>query len=147
CSGGGMRRTIVVAGGGTGGHVYPVLEVIRQLHALDAELRFAYIGQRHGIEGELLAKASLPTPVPFHGIVADKLRRPLELRTPLLPFTIVAGTAQAYGMLQRLKPVAVFCKGGYVGVPVAIAAWLLRSPIVLHETDSVMGLANRIIAP
>lgn len=140
-------RTVVVAGGGTGGHVYPVLEVIRELHAIDPELKFFYIGQRRGIEAEILAKAKLPVRVPFHGITTDKLRRYMDVRTLLLPFSIMAGVIQSFGILQTVRPIAVFCKGGYVGVPVAVAAWLLRIPIVLHETDSVMGLANRMIAP
>lgn len=142
-----QARTIVVAGGGTGGHVYPVLAVVSELHKLDPTLQFLYIGQHGGIEATIVSQAKLSVPLPFQGISADKLRRYWDIRTFLLPFSIGAGVVQALGILGRVRPLAVLCKGGYVGVPVALAAWLLRIPIVLHETDSVMGLANRIIAP
>ena len=140
-------RTIVVAGGGSGGHVYPVLEIIRQLHELDPALLFVYIGQRGGSESEIVASASLPVKIVFHGITAEKLRRYWDIRTLKLPWAILTGTWQALRILEQARPVSVLCKGGYVGVPVAIAAWILRIPIVLHETDAIMGLANRMIAP
>ncbi|MBI4032598.1 UDP-N-acetylglucosamine--N-acetylmuramyl-(pentapeptide) pyrophosphoryl-undecaprenol N-acetylglucosamine transferase [Candidatus Berkelbacteria bacterium] len=140
-------RTIVVAGGGTAGHVYPVFEIVRALWAIDPALEIAYIGDARGPERELLQQAQLAKPVAFYGITADKLRRYWDWRIFLLPFAVCAGTIQALSHLLALQPVAVLCKGGYVGVPVAIAAWLLRIPIVLHETDMVMGLANRMIAP
>lgn len=143
----GKTRTIVVAGGGTSGHVYPVFDVIRALYTLDSTLRFAFIGEGRGPERELVATAQLPVALPFYGITADKFRRYWDWRIMLLPFAVATGTIQALNHLLSIRPAAVLCKGGYVGVPVAIAAWLLRIPIVLHETDIVMGLANRMIAP
>lgn len=140
-------RLIVVTGGGSGGHVYPALEVIRALYDLDPTLRFAYIGQRGGVERQIVRAAELPTEVPFYGIAAEKLRRYWDWRSLAIPFAVIGGTVESMQQLLRLRPSAVLCKGGYVGVPVAIAAWLLRIPIVLHETDAAMGLANRLIAP
>lgn len=141
------RRTIVVAGGGTSGHVYPVFEVVRQLHSLDPALQFAFLGDSRGPERGLVVGAKLPVALPFYGITTDKLRRYWDWRVLVLPFAVMGGMLQALGHLLHIRPVAVFCKGGYVGVPVAMAAWILRIPIVLHETDMVMGLANRLIAP
>lgn len=140
-------RTIVITGGGSGGHVYPALEVVRALHDLDSTLHFAYIGQRNGVERQIISGATLPVPVRFYGIMADKLRRYWDVRSLWLPFTVLGGAFEALQLLLKLKPAAIFCKGGYVSVPVALAAWVLRIPIVLHETDAAMGLANRLIAP
>lgn len=140
-------RLIVVTGGGSGGHVQPALVVIRALHDLDPTLRFTYIGQRGGVERQMVQSAELPVPVTFYSITSDKLRRYWDWRSLALPFVVLGGTFEALQLLIRLRPTAVFCKGGYVGVPVTLAAWLLRIPIVLHETDAAMGLANRLIAP
>jgi len=95
----------------------------------------------------MLQTAELPMPVAFYGIGSEKLRRYWDWRSLTLPFVVVGGVVEACQLLLALRPAAVFCKGGYVGVPVTIAAWLLRIPIVLHETDAAMGLANRLIAP
>ncbi|MBI2589985.1 undecaprenyldiphospho-muramoylpentapeptide beta-N-acetylglucosaminyltransferase [Candidatus Berkelbacteria bacterium] len=138
-----MKRMIVLAGGGTAGHVYPVLEVIQALRNLDPLLDFAYIGNQTGPESQLVRAEQ----VPFYGIPAEKLRRYWDWRTFLLPFRIFKGTVEAFGLLRMLKAQAVFCKGGYVCVPVALAARFLRIPIILHETDSIMGLSNRLVAP
>ncbi|MEK7184300.1 MAG: UDP-N-acetylglucosamine--N-acetylmuramyl-(pentapeptide) pyrophosphoryl-undecaprenol N-acetylglucosamine transferase, partial [Patescibacteria group bacterium] len=80
-------------------------------------------------------------------ITAEKLRRYWSFQTIILPIAILRGTFEALDALRRLQPAVVFCKGGYVCLPVALAAWWLRIPIVLHETDASMGLANRLIAP
>ncbi|MGI6103279.1 MAG: undecaprenyldiphospho-muramoylpentapeptide beta-N-acetylglucosaminyltransferase [Patescibacteria group bacterium] len=136
-------RTIVVAGGGTGGHVYPVLAVIDALRSEDPTLRFVYIGQIGGPEHTLVARANIP----FVGIHAEKLRRYWDLRTLFLPVRILQGIVEAWQQLGQIRPAVVFLKGGYVILPVAIAAWLRGIPIVLHETDATMGLANRLVAP
>lgn len=141
------NRLIAVAGGGSSGHVYPVLEVVRVLHDLDPTLRFAYLGQRNGVERSIIQSAELPAALPFYAVTAEKLRRYWDVRTAWLPFALLGGSLEAFQLLLRLRPAAVFCKGGYVGVPVALAAWVLGIPIVLHETDAAMGLANRLIAP
>lgn len=144
-----MRQhpAIVVAGGGTAGHVYPTLAVVRELWALQPELTIAYIGQSGGKERAIIDSISLPKSLEVIEITAEKLRRYWSFRTVILPIAILRGTLEALDALRRLKPAAVFCKGGYVCIPVAFAAWWLKIPIVLHETDASMGLANRVIAP
>lgn len=151
------KRTIVLVGGGTGGHVLPVLEVAQALLDADPSVHLVYIGQIGGPERELVETTTLyrrherekveEIKLRFIGIAAEKLRRYWHWRIFVLPFAVLAGAVQAFAHLRELRPVAVFCKGGYVEVPVAVSAWLLRIPIVLHETDINMGLANRLIAP
>ncbi len=84
--------------------------------------------------------------IPFKGIFSGKLRRYFAWQTFLAPFLVLAGFFQAFYWLVRFWPHAVFSKGGYVGLPVALAAWILRRPLILHESDAVMGLANRFTA-
>lgn len=136
-------KTIVVAGGGTGGHVYPVLAVIDALQKEDSTLKFVYIGQIGGPEHKLVSRARIP----FFGIHTDKLRRYFDLRTLLLPVRVLQGVVESWWQLGLIRPAAVFLKGGYIILPVALAAWLRGIPIVLHETDATMGLANRLVAP
>lgn len=84
--------------------------------------------------------------IPFKSIYTGKLRRYFSWQNFVDPFLIVLGFFQSLWIVIRFWPTAVFVKGGFVSVPVAMAAFLLRRPIVLHESDSVMGLSNRIIS-
>ncbi len=131
------QLNIVIVGGGTGGHITPALavaEVLRAKHHL------SFIGSLGGPEAELIQSAKLP----FYPIRAGKLRRYWSWQnfTDLLKTGI--GFFQARTILARLKPDVVFAKGGYVSVPVVYAAAFLEIPIVAHESDVVMGLANRL---
>lgn len=87
-----------------------------------------------------------PSGIPFASIFTGKLRRYFDWRNFTDPFLAVAGFFQSLWILIRFWPHAVFAKGGFVSLPVALAAFLLRRPIVLHESDAVMGLSNRIVA-
>ncbi len=130
---------IVIAGGGTGGHITPSLAVA---HALPKDAEIHFIGENGGMEAQLVADAGYS----FHGIVAGKLRRYADMRNLTDGFRIITGFFQALTLLKELKPHVVFSKGGYVAVPVAYAANWLGIPVVTHESDAVMGLANRLIA-
>jgi len=136
-----MEKTIVLTGGGTAGHVTPNLAVIPKLEAMG--YRIEYIGTKNGMERGIIENAG----VPYHIISAGKLRRYFSLRNFIDPFKIVAGIAAAYCILRKIKPVAVFSKGGFVSVPVVLAAKRLGIRVVLHESDCTPGLANRICIP
>lgn len=84
--------------------------------------------------------------IPFYGIFTGKLRRYFDWRNFIAPFFVFVGFFQALYLLIRFWPDAVFVKGGFVSLPVALAAFILRRPLILHESDSLMGLANRITA-
>ena len=101
------NRLIVVSGGGSSGHVYPVLEVVRALHDLDETLRFVYIGQRNGVERSILQSADLPVVVRVYGITAETLRRYWDWRSIWLPFAVIGGAFEAVQLLIRLRPAAV----------------------------------------
>ena len=143
-----MKRSlcIVLTGGGTIGHVAPVLAVVDALRSIaqrrHLSIELHYIGRRKGTEQTLIEKAGLP----FIGISAGKLRRYVDLQNLIDPFRVMVGFFEAIGVLIRLRPDVLFAKGGYVSLPVVIAASFLRIPIVAHETDSILGLANRFAA-
>ena len=134
------KKTIVFTGGGTAGHVTPNLALIE---AYGDTAKIHYIGMKNSIEQELVGQHNLP----FHPIAAGKLRRYMTFRHILEPFKLIKGLCQAWFLLNKLKPDLVFSKGGFVAVPVVIAAWLQRIPVIAHESDITPGLANRICLP
>lgn len=132
---------IAVTGGGTGGHIFPILAVIEELRRI-GEKGIVWIGHRGGSEEEWAKRLN----VPFYGIYTGKLRRYFSLKNLLDLLHVVLGTFQALFILKKLKPAVLFSKGGFVSVPPAVAAWILGIPIVSHESDISPGLATRFIA-
>lgn len=128
---------ILVTGGGTGGHLIPALAVSAALKRRGAEV--LVVGSRRAEDRELAEGAGFA----FRAITAGKFRRYAALSTVLEPFRVVAGLFQSIGIISRFKPRIVFAKGGFVSLPVIWAARLRRIPVVIHESDTVPGLANR----
>lgn len=135
-----MKR-IVLTGGGTAGHVMPNLALIPELRRRGWEIH--YIGSKKGMEEKLV----LETGIPYHPISTGKLRRYLALKNLSDPFRVLAGLSQAFMLLKKIKPRLVFAKGGFVSVPVVVAARLHKIPVILHESDLTPGLANRLSLP
>ncbi|MEX2445437.1 MAG: undecaprenyldiphospho-muramoylpentapeptide beta-N-acetylglucosaminyltransferase [Alkalispirochaeta sp.] len=133
---------IVFTGGGTGGHVYPGLAVYYALPPARQSL-VAWIGSHRGVERRIVGGAGIP----YYSVPAGKLRRYFDLENVLDVFRVPAGVCAAYRLLRRLGTEIVFSKGGYVAVPVVTAAYLLRIPVIIHESDADPGLATRITAP
>ncbi len=131
-------KKIVMTGGGTAGHVNPNLALIPDLKALQYEV--VYIGSKNGIEKEIISK----TDIPYLEISTGKLRRYFDLKNFSDPFRVMGGFFQALAILRKEKPTLVFSKGGFVSVPVVMAASLLRIPVLSHESDITPGLANKI---
>lgn len=131
---------IVLTGGGTAGHVMPHIAMIPAYKRHGWEL--SYIGS-NGIEKSLIQKEGIP----YHTIQTGKLRRYMSMQNFTDLFRIVWGFVQSFRFLRQIKPDIVFSKGGFVSVPVAYAAWMLRIPVVSHESDLTPGLANKLIAP
>jgi UDP-N-acetylglucosamine--N-acetylmuramyl-(pentapeptide) pyrophosphoryl-undecaprenol N-acetylglucosamine transferase len=142
--------TLVVAGGGTGGHTYPALTAIdaahRQLAAQGVTLRPVWIGTAAGLEAPIAAEHGIT----FHAVTTGKFRRTRDLasiRRNLADIVRVPiGVIQAIGAVARARPDAVLTTGGYAAVPTGTAAWLLRRPLIVHEQITTLGLANRLLA-
>src|SRR5690606_9806044 len=132
--------TVCLTGGGTAGHVTPHFALLPEIKRRG--WRVFYVGSK-GFEKPLVEAEGLE----FHAIAAGKLRRYFSLQNALDLFKVEFGTMQAFWILARKRPDAVFSKGGFVAVPVAVAAWALRIPVVSHESDLTPGLANKLIAP
>ena len=130
---------VLITGGGTAGHVFPALSVVDALRA-SGDVEVLFVGGRGGIEGELVAKEGIP----FRSISVGKWRRYPDVRNLLDPFKVGAGTIESLGAIASFRPDVVFAKGGYVTVPVVLAAKSRRLPIVTHESDLVMGVSNRL---
>ncbi|MFV0529166.1 MAG: undecaprenyldiphospho-muramoylpentapeptide beta-N-acetylglucosaminyltransferase [Lachnospiraceae bacterium] len=131
-------KHILLTGGGTAGHVTPNIALIPQLTALGYQI--SYIGSTDGIERKLIEEQGIP----YYGISSGKLRRYFNLKNLSDPFRVLKGYAQARKLIRSLAPDIVFSKGGYVTVPVVIAAHQKKVPVILHESDMTPGLANRL---
>ena len=147
----------MLSGGGTGGHITPILAVAHELKQQDPSVRIVYIGERNGKFAELLHDNRDIEEVRtifagkfrrFHG--ESWLKRLFDVRTNLLNirdlFLFAAGFIQSIWLIKRLKPDIVFLKGGFVGVPVGLSSALWHTPFVTHDSDALPGLANRIVA-
>ncbi len=130
-----------MVGGGSAGHVLPAVPVIEALERDGVEVSF--VGTTIGLEARLIE----PLGVAYHGIASGKLRRYWSWRNVTDVGRVLAGLFQSWRLLGRLRPDVVFSKGGFVSLPVVVAAWLRRIPVVAHESDRTLGLANRLAAP
>lgn len=134
-------KKIALTGGGTAGHITPNLALIPELKKRDFEV--IYIGSKNGMEKEIVTSRNIP----FFGVSADKLRRYHDVKNFLMPFNVVKGIADARKILKENNIDIVFSKGGFVAVPVVIAAASLGIPVISHEADFTPGLANKIAIP
>ncbi len=129
---------ILIAGGGTAGHVFPALAVARRLLDDGHEVRFA--GTATGQEADLVVSAGLP----FTAVEASPFVRAASFRAAMAPLVALRSVARARPLVAGAD--VVLGMGGYVSVPVALAAARARVPLVLHEQNAVPGLANRLLA-
>ena len=148
--------TIILTGGGTGGHITPVLAVASELKKLRPDARLVYVGQRGGVLLDLPAKH--PAIDAVYAVRAGKFRRykgegwrqVFDIRTQTLNIRdgvwVLIGIWQSYWLMRRLRPSVIFTRGGYVSVPVALGGKLCGVPYITHDSDSTPSLANRLIA-
>ncbi len=135
-----MSKTILVMAGGTGGHIFPALAVAHQLR--DAGWRVVWLGNPEGMEARL---------VPQHGfemvwVKFSALRGKGIVRKLLLPLNLLRGFWQGLKAIRQVKPDVVLGMGGYITFPGGMMAALTGVPLVLHEQNSVAGLANKVLA-
>ena len=134
-------KKIALTGGGTAGHITPNLALVPELKKRGFDV--IYIGSNSGMDKKIVEKRHIP----FFGITADKLRRYIDFKNVLMPFNVIKGIHEAKKILKENKVDIVFSKGGFVAVPVVIAASMLKIPVVSHEADFTPGLANKIAIP
>ena len=134
-------KHIVLTGGGTAGHVTPNIALIPKLK--EAGYKISYIGSYDGMERKLIEDLGIP----YYGISSGKLRRYFDPKNFSDPFRVVKGYFEAKKLLKKLKPNVVFSKGGFVSVPVVLAAKACKVPALIHESDMTPGLANKLCIP
>lgn len=149
--------TILLTGGGTGGHITPLLAVAYELKQLHPTCRIIYVGERGGKFTQLtdghhaIDETYTIYAGKFRRYYGDSwMRRLLDVKTNLLNirdmFFILIGTMQSLRLVARLNPDVILLKGGFVGVPVGMAAAIKHKPFLTHDSDAVRGLANRLVS-
>lgn len=134
-------KHIVLTGGGTAGHVTPNIALIPRLQELGYQI--SYIGSYNGIEKKLIEEMKIP----YYGISSGKLRRYFDVKNFTDPFRVLKGFSEARKLMKELSPDIVFSKGGFVTVPVVLAAKKCKIPAIIHESDMTPGLANKLCIP
>jgi UDP-N-acetylglucosamine--N-acetylmuramyl-(pentapeptide) pyrophosphoryl-undecaprenol N-acetylglucosamine transferase len=136
-----MSKRILLVGGGSGGHVFPLIAVAESLRKINPTIELMMLGS-----GIFLDRAAEAINLPHKKIQAGKIRRYFSLWTVLAPFQALIGFVQSLWILFWYMPDLIFTKGGYVSIMPALAAKLYFIPIYTHESDSIPGLANKFIA-
>ena len=134
-------KKIVMTGGGTAGHVTPNIALFPRLKEIGYDIH--YIGSYNGIEKGLIEDQGIK----YYGISSGKLRRYLDVKNLTDPAKVVKGYFEARKLLKKIKPDIVFSKGGFVAVPVVLAAKNCKIPVIIHESDITPGLANKLAIP
>jgi len=139
---------ILFTGGGSGGHIFPIIAVRQafkeesvKLPETEQEINFYYLGPDK-FAAENLEKEGIKTKF----ILSGKLRRYFSLKSPMDLIKVFFGIIQSFFYLFAWVPDVIFSKGGYGSFPVVFVGWIYRIPVILHESDSTPGLANRFLA-
>lgn len=133
-------RTIILTGGGTAGHCTPNLALYPYLKN-DFE-NIVYIGSNNGIEKNIISK----TDIPYYSVPCEKFNRNNIIKNIKMPLKVIKGIIEAEKIIDKVKPNVIFSKGGYVSIPTVIAGSLRKIPVITHESDYSLGLANKISA-
>ncbi len=133
-------NSMIVMAGGTGGHIFVALAVADELRSKGVSV--SWLGVRDGLEDELARKSGFE----FDAISMTKVWGAGPLRWLALPFWMTLSVIQSMAVILRRRPDALLGVGGYVCAPAGLAGWLLRRPLVIHESNTIAGLANRVLA-
>lgn len=137
-----MSGAVLIAGGGTGGHLFPGVAVAQALSKMRPGLTVAFVGAGRALEGEALARA---------GFIAEQLKvravRGAGLLARLKAMAVLPGAVlKARSLIKKYRPSLVLAVGGYSAFPLGVAAWLSRVPLVVQEQNAVPGLTNRMLS-
>lgn len=133
---------IVITGGGTGGHIYPALALVKEIKRIAPESEFLYIGTEKGLESDIVPREGIP----FQTIEITGFKRKLSLDNAKTIWRFINGTSKAKKMIKEFKADIVIGTGGYVAGPVVYAGAKLNIPCIIHEQNSVPGLTNKFLS-
>lgn len=138
----GLIMRLLITGGGTGGHLYPALAVAGLLKEKDPSGKILFVGTKDGLESHIVPREGYP----FREISAVKWPRQLNLQVFGVLKSLLKGYRQGLSIIREFSPHAVFATGGYVSVPIVLAAIRCGVPVYLHEQNSIPGLANKLLS-
>jgi len=138
----GVQGVLMIAGGGTGGHIYPAIAIAREYVARDASRMAVFVGTEKGLEKTIVPKAGFP--LEFINVGGLKGKGGLDLIRNVL--RVPLGFIQAWRLIGRHKPNVVLGVGGYSSGPVLVAARLRGVPTIIHDANAFPGLANRVVS-
>lgn len=133
---------IVISGGGTGGHIYPALALIREIQKEHEQASFLYVGTEKGLESTIVRREGIP----FQAIEITGFKRKLSIENVKTVMRFMKGVRESKKILKEFKPDVVIGTGGYVSGPVVYAATRLRIPTIVHEQNSVPGVTNKFLS-
>jgi UDP-N-acetylglucosamine--N-acetylmuramyl-(pentapeptide) pyrophosphoryl-undecaprenol N-acetylglucosamine transferase len=133
---------LMVAGGGTGGHIYPAIAIAQEFLARGGDRRVVFVGTEYGLEKTIVPRAGFP--LEFISVGGLKGKGAVDLAKNLARLPL--GFVQAWRLIGKHRPNVVLGVGGYSSGPVLLAAWLRRVPTLIHESNAFPGLANRMLA-
>lgn len=132
-----MSKKIILTGGGTAGHISPIV-AIAEILKRNVRVQYLYVGSRNGPEKEIAKNAQIN----FYPIFTGKHRNYISFSNFIDLFKIFFGLIQSYFLLFHFKPDVIFAKGGYVTFPILFWAKVFKIPVIIHESDIIMGRAN-----
>lgn len=133
---------IIVSGGGTGGHIYPALTLIRTLQQKVDKLEVLYVGTHAGLEADIIPKENIP----FATVDLQGFKHSLSPVNILRAARAIKGVGKAMGIVRKFQPDVVIGTGGYVCGPVLMAASLLGIPALIQEQNVIPGITNKILS-
>lgn len=133
---------ILISGGGTGGHIYPALALIKEIQKINSTAQFLYIGTEKGLESQIVRRANIP----FKSIYITGFKRKLSLDNVKTITRFLKGVHDSKKYIKEFNPDVVIGTGGYVCGPVVYAAAKLHIPTIIHEQNSVPGLTNKFLS-
>jgi UDP-N-acetylglucosamine--N-acetylmuramyl-(pentapeptide) pyrophosphoryl-undecaprenol N-acetylglucosamine transferase len=131
---------ILLVGGGSGGSVSPLLAVAKHILKTRPKAEFLFVGSKNGPEQKMAQNEGIK----FIAVTSGKWRRYFSWKNFAAPFLIVVGFVESFKVLKSFQPDCIFGTGSFVQVPVVWAAWFLKIPVVLHQQDAALSLANKL---
>lgn len=136
------QTTILFAGGGTGGHLYPAIAIAEEIKKIDPEARIAFVGTKKKIEARVVPAKGFE----FYSIWISGFHRRFSFDNILFPVKVVVSLIQSFFVIKKIQPDVVVGTGGYVCGPILFVASLLGIPTVVHESNSYPGVTTRMLA-
>lgn len=137
-----LKYKILLAGGGSMGHTIPAISVAEEIRKKRINVEFLFVGSNPRVEKQFVINSNIQ----YKSVPSGKLRRYFSLKNIFDLFKFVLGIIKSFFIVSSFKPDIVFCKGGYAALPTTLVAGWRKIPIVVHESDSTPGLANKIAA-